>query len=493
MEPRSQRWFEISDEGLVRRARERPLGRLLLEAIQNAFDAGASSVSVDVGPDEIVVLDDAPVGISDERLVYTVFLSDKNEDPTRRGRMGRGLKELLASCERARVETTGVTLVFGADGRTREAGTREQGTRLVLGRRTSEEERAPALELLRLTIPPRGVTLRVDGRVVRRPRATLGLPSCDLETVAVQAGVERAVMRSTSLSVYAPRKGEEPHLFEMGVPVQRWNVPWHVDVGQRVPLNDARDQAPERFVLAVKATLLEAMLHRYLDRRDLRSDWVNDVVARWPVTTALLDAYVSKVFPKGSVLGATAADVASLAADDRARQLGAHIVEAASLSHGAYVALGRVLETSADFVARRASELRGEAVEPDAAQARFAEAVRWLAREVAGSVVRVRFYAADGDGLGVREEARTDVTARILSFNVRGKLRFEDLLDPHTLGIVLHELAHLVTPEHDQRFVDRLQLLAGLLARRLAEQPGLAAALRSADPDALAGLESPAT
>jgi hypothetical protein len=491
MKGRSQRWFEISDEGLVRRARERPLGRLILEAVQNAFDAGASTVSVDLGPDEIVVVDDAPVGISDERLVYTVFLSDKVDDPTRRGRMGRGLKELLATCQRARVETTGVTLVFGPDGRHREESTREQGTRLVLGRPTTELERAGALELLRLTIPPKGVTLRLDGRTVRRPRAMLGLPSCDLETVVVQSGVERAVMRVTSLSVFSPRRGEEPHLFEMGVPIQRWNVPWHVDVGQRVPLNDARDQAPERFVLAVKATLLEAMLHRYLDRRDLRADWVSDVVARWPVTTALLDAYVSKVFPKGSVLGATAADVESLAADDRARQLGAHIIEAASLSHGAYVALGRVLETSSDFVARRASDLRGEEVEPDATQARFAEAVRWLARNVAGSVVRVRFYAAGTDVLGVQEEARTDVTARIVSFNVKGKLRFDDPLDPHTSGIVLHELAHLVTPEHDQRFVDRLQLLAGLLARRLAEQPGLAQALRSADPVALAGLESP--
>ncbi len=490
MKPRRERWFEISDEGLVRRAKERPLGRLLLEAVQNAFDAGAASVSVELGPEELVVIDDAPLGISDERLVYTVFLSDKTDDPTRRGRMGRGLKELLATCDQARVETTGGTLVFGPEGRKRDPSAREQGTRLVLGRRTTEEERARAVEVLRLTIPPRGVALRVDGRQVRRPRATLGLPSCDLETVALDAGVERAVMRATSLSVYAPRKGEEPHLFEMGVPVQRWSVPWHVDVGQRIPLNDARDSAPERFVLAVKATLLEAMLHRYLDRRDLRADWVNDVIARWPVTTTLLDAYVSKVFPKGSVLGATAADIASLAADDRARQLGAHIVEAASLSHGAYVALGRVLETSADFVARRASELRGEEIQPDRAQQRFADAVRWLARNVAGSVVRVRFYAASADLLGVQEEARTDVTARILSFNARGALRFDDVLDPHTLGIVLHELAHLVTPEHDLRFVDRLQLLAGLLARRLAEQPGLAAALRTADGEALAGLES---
>jgi len=481
MKSRRERWFEISDEGLVRRARERPLGRLLLEAVQNALDAGASNVAVDLGESEIVVLDDAPVGISDERLVYTVFLSDKVDDPTRRGRMGRGLKELLATCEHARVETTGATITFGPEGRRRENAERAQGTRLVLGRRTSEEERLRALEVLRLTIPPKGVTLRIDGRVVRRPRALLSLPSCDLETVAVDVGVgvERAVMRPTTLTVYTPRKGEEPRLFELGVPVQRWNVPWHVDVAQRIPLVDTRDQVPERFALAVKATLLEAMLHRYLDRRDLRADWVNDVVARWPVTTTLLDAYVSKVFPKGSVLGATASDMTSVAADDRARQLGAHIVEAASLSHGAYMALGRVLERSADFVARRASELRGEPVEPDAMQLRFAEAVRWLARHIAGSVVTVRFYGAPRDATGLLEEARTDVTARVISFNVQAGLRFDDVLEPHTIGIVLHELAHLVTPEHDARFVDRLQLLSGLLIRRLAEEPSLPTRLGS--------------
>jgi uncharacterized protein (DUF924 family) len=57
---RREQWFEISDEGLVRRARERPLGRLLLEAVQNALDAGASNVSLELGAEEIVVLDDAP-------------------------------------------------------------------------------------------------------------------------------------------------------------------------------------------------------------------------------------------------------------------------------------------------------------------------------------------------------------------------------------------------------------------------------------------------
>ena len=65
-------WFEISHEGWRRRSRARSLGRLLLEAVQNAFDAEAATVAVDLEPGRVRVEDDARDGLSDERLVYTV-------------------------------------------------------------------------------------------------------------------------------------------------------------------------------------------------------------------------------------------------------------------------------------------------------------------------------------------------------------------------------------------------------------------------------------
>jgi hypothetical protein len=45
--------------------------------------------------------------------------------------------------------------------------------------------------------------------------------------------------------------------------------------------------------------------------------------------------------------------------------------------------------------------------------------------------------------------------------------------------VVLHELAHLETPEHDQGFIERLQFLAGQTGKMLADGgPPLASALR---------------
>lgn len=476
-----RQWFEISEEGWARLSASRPLGRLLLEAIQNAFDASAQNVAVELGPERLAIEDDAALGIVDERLVYTLFLSDKADDPSRRGRMGRGLKELLASADRADVETALATLRFGPEGRSRTPAVRERGTRIVVHRTSTEEELRGAEAMLRLTLPPRGVTVKVGGRALRRPRVMLSLPSTELETVVVADGVERAAMRATRIDLYPVRRGETAHLFEMGIPIQPWNVPWHCDVQQRVPLREGRDGASDRYLLALKAALLEATVHRNLDRRDLRAEWVQEVIGGWPVRSTLLDAYVSKVFPRGSLLPGSAH------ADDRARQLGAHIVEATTITPGALSALRRVLETSDEFVQRRSREIGGEPVEPSSVHAAFAESVRFLARKVARSTVKVRFFARDAGQDGWIEDALTDVSARVVSFNVKSTLRFDDVLEPTTLGVVLHELAHLVSAEHDRRFVDRLQYLGAATAVLLAEGgPALCAALRAGDVAALA-------
>ena len=128
--------------------------------------------------------------------------------------------------------------------------------------------------------------------------------------------------------------------------------------------------------------------------------------------------------------------------------------------------------------------LAGRRPEPDEVQLRFADAVRWLARRIAGRVVRVRFFARDPSDAGLLEDATCDAETRVISFNVKGPLRFDDILDPATLGVVLHEIAHLEILEHDLRFIDRLQTLAGITAKVLAEGgPSLAEALRSGDPD----------
>lgn len=58
-------------------------------------------------------------GTDDLKLLNVVFYTTKKDSVTRRGRMGRGFKELLSIATWARVESNGQTLTFedGPDGR----------------------------------------------------------------------------------------------------------------------------------------------------------------------------------------------------------------------------------------------------------------------------------------------------------------------------------------------------------------------------------------
>jgi hypothetical protein len=105
-----------------------------------------------------VVEDDSERGFGDERLVYTVFLSDKQDDPTRRGRMGRGLKELIAAMDAAVVETVGTTIEFDAQGRRSRPNERKRGTRIEL-RAPSPPQISKRSRTSSLVVPPKAPRL----------------------------------------------------------------------------------------------------------------------------------------------------------------------------------------------------------------------------------------------------------------------------------------------------------------------------------------------
>jgi hypothetical protein len=461
-------WFELSEEGWRRSNRARPLGQLVREALQNAFDQRARRVKVRLEEDEVRIEDDAPAGLARDEFAFTVFLGEKDTPPTWRGRKGRGLKEMIASSDRAEVETVGRTLVFDDSGRHVKANTRLVGTCLRLFRRTSASEREAALQLLRLTIPPPGVELSINGRGVRPPRLRDSLEECPLETVELHRAVERFVERPARVDLYHPRPGETPHLFELGLPVEPHHLPWHVDVQQRIPLAAERDAARDPYKRTLAAIILESLAPE-LSRQELSGAWVTEVLSHFTLGAEALEAYVGKVLPARAVLAV------GPRADDRARQLGAKVVDLRGMPDPALAQLETVVESADAYVERMEGPPRDVLVRPGARAERFVGLVRCLSRELIGREVGVEFFERKVRDPSAQVDAEYDRERRVLRVNMRGQVRLDDPLEPRTLGIVLHELAHEAGDEHDFAFIDRLEGFAGKALRCLVDRPELLA------------------
>ncbi|HYO68909.1 MAG TPA: ATP-binding protein [Archangium sp.] len=461
-------WFELSEEGWRRSNRARPLGQLVREALQNAFDQGARRVKARLEEDEVRIEDDAPAGLARDEFAFTVFLGEKDTPPTWRGRKGRGLKEMIAASDRAEVETVGRTLVFDDTGRHVKANTRRVGTCLRLFRHTSARERDEAVQLLRLTIAPPGVELLINGRTVRPPRAKDSLEDCPLETVELHRGVERYVERGTRVDLYYPRPGETPHLYELGLPVEPHHLPWHVDVQQRIPLAAERDAARDPYKRTLAAIILESLAPE-LSRQELSGAWVTEVLAHFTLGEEALGAYVDKVLPPRAVLSV------GPRMDDRARQLGAKVVDLRGMPQAALEQLETVVEAADAYVERMEGPPRDVVVRPGARAERLVGVVRCLSKELTGREVGVEFFERKVRDERAHVEAEYDRERRVLRVNMKGRVRLEDPLEPRTLGIILHELAHEAGDEHDFAFIDRLEGFAGKALRCLVDRPELLA------------------
>jgi hypothetical protein len=161
--------------------------------------------------------------------------------------------------------------------------------------------------------------------------------------------------------------------------------------------------------------------------------------------------------------------------DDRARQLGAKVVDLRGMPLTALEQLETIVESSDAYVERMEGPPRDVLVNPGARAERFVGVVRCLSRELIGREVRVEFFERKARDPNAQVDAEYDREQRVLRVNMRGQVRLEEPLAPRTLGIILHELAHEAGDEHDFAFIDQLESFAGKALRCLVDRPDLLA------------------
>ena len=289
--------LDVDHKGLAKLMERKGPEWMVYELVQNALDTETDSCSIHVEKEagrprvNIEVIDDDPDGFKTLSHAWTLFAeSEKKEDPTKRGRFNLGEKLVLAYTVahggKATISTVTGTIEFNADGtRTKRRKKRERGSAITLqGVKLNQSQYTALVNGVYKLIPPESVKVTFsqgftldDGKVLKRPRQVASF-ECTLPTErADDEGVLRRTKRKTAVTVYEPKDGPG-WIYEMGIPVVESGDKFHVDVGQKIPLNMDRDNVTPAYLRQLRIEVLNATFNQ-LSEKDTTSSWVREATS----------------------------------------------------------------------------------------------------------------------------------------------------------------------------------------------------------------------
>jgi hypothetical protein len=253
--------LEVNTQGFKKRVAWRGIYGVLSELISNAFDEDVTFCHVDVEHVKgmtytIRVEDDSKDGFRNLDEAYTLYAdSYKANNPEQRGRFNVGEKVAIVLCDEATIESTTGTRVFKSDGTiSRKRKQREKGTVFSGTIKAKKDDVDQALGNIQRFIAPQGITYRVNGKSVSRPKK-IGSVKASLRTVVEnEEGNLVNTTRKTDVDIYRPENGTG-EIFELGVPVVEVDHPFIMDVRQKVPLSVDRNSVTPRYYKALAAAV----------------------------------------------------------------------------------------------------------------------------------------------------------------------------------------------------------------------------------------------
>jgi len=276
-------WFEVDHRGLAKLLLHKSKAFFVYETLQNSWDEqGVRRVEVELiaigrGTVRLTVRDDAPEGFKDLTHAFTLFAESlKKGNPAQRGRFNFGEKLVLALCTEATIATTKGTVVFDRKGRRHTRTKTEAGSTFEGVLRMSREDLHEVVHEVRSQLlPPANVQTYFNGNLLM-PKTPIHTFETILPTVIQdEEGNLTRTQRKTVIEIY--EASGEALLYEMGIPVCPTHDKWHVNIGQKVPLNLDRTGVTESYLRSVRVAVINEMYDR-LNPEDASETWVRDAI-----------------------------------------------------------------------------------------------------------------------------------------------------------------------------------------------------------------------
>lgn len=466
--------FEIDHKAFRAQNLGRQPQHLIREAIQNAFDEKPDHVRVTIEAVKgrglkLVVADDGP-GFADPSEIWTLFASGKRDDPTQRGRLGRGLKELLSVCSEGEVATRSGRVYFDWNGRTllrRHGRLAGNGTTIsVTVPSWKKTELSQIVDYLRLFVPPEGTALIVNGVVNDRPVPEYAVDANVKTVVYTVDGIPEERFRRTTLHLLKPGT-QGRWIYEMGIPVEK--IPeedgfeWSINVGQRVPLRPERDMLPRTYIHSLYAAVANALMDK-LPIAEMTDLWMEEAVGHWDFDKEKQGkVYVERRF------GQHAARAIVNDAHDRnvhAANDGVNVVRTEHLSASVRDLVRDKLPSTADLYPVACAEARYiPQAEWTDGEHKFVAFAKWLAVQI--NVPIPEFIILDAPGASCQADSAGSGTRIRVNRAGVGNSFFEHPRIANWLPLIVHEIAHRTGNGHDAVFWQEVERIMGDAAQAI--------------------------
>jgi len=473
--------------------------------VQNAFDAmGDTGGSVALsyrhdGSAFLVECRDSGGGIHDLSAMRVVYLTFKIDSHLKRGRFGRGFKEILSVAKWAQVASGAEIIEFTVEGgrqvtRTIQGGKLAKGSQVTMRFDWPPETVTEFDSYFARFLVPKNISLLLNSRAVKK-RAVRHSIEAQLTTEIYNAESHswQKPRRKTVIELSDTRGDEEPFLYEMGIPVAlaEWTVPFHANVLQRVPMNPNRDALASGYAKRIHSACLPALLPE-LDKEAVTADWAG--AAGVEVAPEVQKEIVAKAFGDNAVRSVPAMGKRDF--DDDASRIGANIVKTSQMSGGFREMAKAHLPTAKEAVtkeeARVASEMAANRFTATEIQDRTDRRHAWiekrggkawvgrclafavwfcqkLVESTGGSGKPVTGALALGDDptylhMGVGRFLAHWNQDNQLTLALECDCFWKNPLGAEPLAILIHEAAHAQNTHHGKSFHEEVERLGGVAA-----------------------------
>jgi hypothetical protein len=274
-------WFEVDKKGLQQIQNNKDKTFIVNELVSNAFDEKTSRINIifsrNIKGYNISIYDDSEEGFKDLRDAYTMFApSYKKSNPNLRGRFNIGEKFVLSMFDHAKITSTKGCVRFLKDGTRKKSSEKiERGT--IFSGFTKKLKRND-WKFIRIhsrkIIPPIGINYLVNSIKVERPQLLHNFEETLPSITTDDEGNLVNTSRKTNIELFKSTNSVGC-IYELGIPVVELDIPYLVNVNQKIPLNKDRDNVKPAYLKKLNTVVLDQVSSE-LSKEQLKANWVSE-------------------------------------------------------------------------------------------------------------------------------------------------------------------------------------------------------------------------